>query len=168
MESIKEPVSINDIPVEILAEIAVANYGECYREMLAIPSFARFAIRNRKWLYKRMTKIITGRNHRIEHYLFDKLHREDGPAEELGNGTMYWYQRGKIHREDGPASEWNTGSKFWYHWGMKHREDGPAEEWSFGCEEWYLFDKKYTENKWKEIVQSGRIEELRKLYERKK
>ena len=29
-----------------------------------------------------------------------KLHREDGPAMELANGTKCWYKNGKHHRED--------------------------------------------------------------------
>lgn len=31
------------------------------------------------------------------------LHREDGPAVIMQNGTKYWYRRGYLHREDGPA-----------------------------------------------------------------
>lgn len=31
------------------------------------------------------------------------LHREDGPAIIMQNGTKYWYCRGYLHREDGPA-----------------------------------------------------------------
>ena len=43
-----------------------------------------------------------------------KLHREDGPAVEIVNGTKAWLINGKYHREDGPAVEWSDGSKSWY------------------------------------------------------
>jgi len=46
--------------------------------------------------------------------LYDKLHREDGPAFECANGTKFWYLNGKLHREDGPAAEYANGSKWWY------------------------------------------------------
>ena len=42
------------------------------------------------------------------------LHREDGPAAELGNGNKYWYVNGKLHRENGPAVEHINGYKSWY------------------------------------------------------
>ncbi len=42
------------------------------------------------------------------------LHREDGPAIEMGGGDKYWYFNGKRHREDGPASEYTTGVKYWW------------------------------------------------------
>ena len=35
----------------------------------------------------------------------DQLHREDGPAVELPEGTRFWFLNGKLHREDGPAVE---------------------------------------------------------------
>lgn len=51
----------------------------------------------------------------VRHYYFNnKLHREDGPAVEWGNGTKFWYRNGKFHREGGPACEYIDGTKFWY------------------------------------------------------
>jgi hypothetical protein len=41
------------------------------------------------------------------------LHRTDGPAVEVVNGTKAWLINGKYHREDGPAIEWQDGSKAW-------------------------------------------------------
>ena len=49
-----------------------------------------------------------------EWYINDKLHREDGPANELADGDKYWYQNDELHREDGPAVEYATGTKRWY------------------------------------------------------
>jgi hypothetical protein len=55
-----------------------------------------------------------------------KLHRIDGPAIELTNGTKYWYQNGVLHRIDGPAVEYGNGNKAWWQNGKLHRIDGPA------------------------------------------
>ena len=70
-------------------------------------------------------------------WLNGKRHREDGPAFELADGSKHWYLNGKLHREDGPAVEWSNGSKYWYLNGKRHREDGPAVEWSDGTKHWY-------------------------------
>jgi hypothetical protein len=43
-----------------------------------------------------------------------KLHRLDGPAIELSNGTKLWYVGGNLHRLDGPAVEWLDGTKDWF------------------------------------------------------
>ena len=40
-----------------------------------------------------------------------KLHREDGPAVELADGSKIWSLNGKCHREDGPAIENADGTK---------------------------------------------------------
>ena len=45
--------------------------------------------------------------------LNDKLHREDGPAIEFGDGSKWWFLNGKFHREDGPAVEYADGTKGW-------------------------------------------------------
>lgn len=65
------------------------------------------------------------------------LHRIDGPAVELSNGTRYWYLNGKRHREDGPAIEWANGDRSWWLSDKLHREDGPALEAANGTREWY-------------------------------
>ena len=44
----------------------------------------------------------------------DQLHREDGPAVELPEGTRFWYLNDQLHREDGPATEWSDGTREWY------------------------------------------------------
>jgi hypothetical protein len=43
-----------------------------------------------------------------------KLHREDGPAIELANGTRSWWINGELHREDGPAVELANGTGDWW------------------------------------------------------
>ena len=74
-------------------------------------------------------------------YLYNMLHREDGPAVEYTGGSKSWYLNGKHHREDGPAVEWADGHKEWLLNGEHHREDGPAIERAGGRKEWYLHDE---------------------------
>jgi len=71
-------------------------------------------------------------------YLNDELHRVDGPAEQLADGSKFWLLNGLKHREYGPASEWANGDKFWWLNGKKHRVDGPAEEFANGSKFWWL------------------------------
>lgn len=70
-----------------------------------------------------------------------QLHRADGPAVELANGTQFWYQNGKEHRTDGPAVEWANGTCVWYREGRLHRTDGPAVEYADGTCEWWIDGK---------------------------
>lgn len=68
-------------------------------------------------------------------YQNGKLHRDDGPAVE-GKENKRWYQDGFLHRDDGPAIEWPSGTKTWYRNGLRHRTDGPADEWADGTKYW--------------------------------
>jgi len=56
--------------------------------------------------------------------IVEKLHREDGPAVELADGTKYWRLNSKIHREDGPAIEYPDGTKYWCLNGKLLTEEG--------------------------------------------
>lgn len=73
--------------------------------------------------------------------LDDKLHREDGPALILPDGTQTWYRHGKIHRGDGgPAISKPHGTKEWWQDGQRHREDGPAVDTGDpATSRWYLY-----------------------------
>ena len=66
-----------------------------------------------------------------------KIHRTDGPAVELANGTKYWYCDNILHRVDGPAIEGCDGTKEWFVNGGEHRIDGPALEHANGTKHWY-------------------------------
>ena len=68
----------------------------------------------------------------------NKLHREDGPAIERGDGLREWWQNGKLHRLDGPAIERPNGRKAWCRRGKLHRLDGPAVEYPDGRKEWWI------------------------------
>ena len=65
---------------------------------------------------------------KAEWYRNDWLHREDGPAIEMSDGTREWYKNVTLHREDGPAIERSHGNRDWWLNGERHREDGPAIE----------------------------------------
>jgi hypothetical protein len=73
-----------------------------------------------------------------EWWINGKLHREDGPAVEMANGTKEWWINGKLHREDDPAFEDANGAKSWWVNGKRHRVDGPAIEYANGRKEWWL------------------------------
>ena len=81
-----------------------------------------------------------------------KLHREDGPAIEWDNGSMYWYINGECHREDGPALETSDGDKWWYINGNFHREDGPAVEYSNGDKWWFINGQMFSEEKFNQYI----------------
>ena len=79
----------------------------------------------------------------------NQLHRLDGPAVELSDGTKKWYQNGKYHRLDGPARELSNGYKEWWQNGKYHRLDGPAYEGNDGTKAWWIEGKYYkTEGAW--------------------
>jgi hypothetical protein len=86
---------------------------------------------------------ITDREGNIRYYLGEGycLHREDGPAVILNNGSKFWYLNNKRHRLDGPANEWFNGNKSWWINGKRHRIDGPAFTYA-GIEEWWYNDKR--------------------------
>lgn len=80
-----------------------------------------------------------------EWYLFDKLHRLDGPAIESPMGNV-WLKRGVIHRDGAPAIEWNNGTSVWVLNGVVHRTDGPAVSNTSGAEEWIVNGVIHREN----------------------
>ncbi len=77
-----------------------------------------------------------------------QLHRIDGPARELSDGSKEWWINGKYHRTDGPACEDINGDKEWWVNGKLHRTDGPACEYSNGYKFWYLKDIEYTKKEY--------------------
>ena len=82
-----------------------------------------------------------------------KLHREDGPAKQLTDGTTFWYFNNKLHRTNGPAVEYPNeypdyyphGYRAWYLNGKCHREDGPAMICNNGKCYWYINGTEVTE-----------------------
>ena len=84
----------------------------------------------------------------------EKLHREDGPAIELYDGSKFWWLNGNLHREDGPAIEYGNGTKEWWAGGKRHRTDGPAVERFDGSKRWYLNYEEFTEKEFNQRVKS--------------
>ena len=56
-----------------------------------------------------------------------------------------WLVNGKLHRTDGPAIELTDGSKHWFVDGKRHRIDGPAVEHADGAKQYYLFGEEYDD-----------------------
>jgi hypothetical protein len=84
-----------------------------------------------------------------------ELHRLDGPAKMMINGTKEWWVHGQIHREGGPgnlgqihpAIEYANGCKEWWSHDQRHREDSPAIEWVDGdLKEWWIHGKRHRED----------------------
>ena len=60
-------------------------------------------------------------------------------------GNKLWYDsQGEFHRDEGPAQEIANGTKFWYKHGLRHREDGPAVELADGTKHWWLNNRWIT------------------------
>lgn len=53
---------------------------------------------------------------RKKYPLGERLHRKDGPAVELDDGSKRWYFNGLPHRDDGPAVE-QDNRRYWYKYG---------------------------------------------------
>jgi len=71
-----------------------------------------------------------------------ELHRDNGPAIILSDGSVEYYQNGKCHREDGPAIIDANGTRCYYQNGRCHRLDGPAVIWSNVREEYWEYGKR--------------------------
>jgi hypothetical protein len=51
---------------------------------------------------------------KTEWYLGDSLHKENGPAVVMADGTREWWFHGKRHCEDGPAITFPDGHNKWF------------------------------------------------------
>lgn len=94
-----------------------------------------------------MNEIKNGRyeeNGKLEWYLNDQLHRDDGPAIESLSGDKHWFIEGKRHRVDGPAIQWCDGTTEWFYNDKRHREYGPAVEYLSGIKQWFQHGKRLT------------------------
>jgi len=71
---------------------------------------------------------------------------------------VYRCKNKKLHRNNGPAVVLPNGSKFWYEYGMLHREDGPAIEYANGSKAWCLGGNSYIEKEyWQKLYKLGKI-----------
>lgn len=69
------------------------------------------------------------------------IHNEHGPAVELPDGTLEWWQSNKRHRVDGPAIQHGDGAKEWWSHGKLHRVNGPSIISADGFKQWYTYGK---------------------------
>lgn len=101
-------VYIPQLPVEILTCIAIADHGKSYREMLAVPEFARYSLQNRELVMSMIIKTVE-LSDRFVKITLGKIHNEFGPAIIYKNDGEDWYYNNKLHRENGPAVHRITG-----------------------------------------------------------
>lgn len=125
-------MSLTDLPIELVAEIARFNRLVYWPLVVAYPAFARSLTLGDRLDYAeafghdcRVQFDYNSNMHRIVWTLRGRFHRTDGPAVEWADGDKHWIIHGKLHREDGPAVEFRI-LKSWYKYGRRHREDGPA------------------------------------------
>ena len=65
--------------------------------------------------------------YKVNAYGTHQLHRIDGPARVLANGSKLWYREGLQDRRNGPACEWADGTLVYMRNGKIHRDgDEPA------------------------------------------
>ena len=79
-------------------------------------------------------------------YDYGILHRKNGPAIELSDGTKIYYYYGMKHRSNGPALITKFGDNIWYNSGFVHRKNGPAIQWKNGTNEWYFNGQRHNSN----------------------
>jgi len=60
-----------------------------------------------------------------EWWVYDLLHRLDGPAREYSDQSQEWYKDGILHRLDGPAIDYSNGYKEWWVEGHFNKSEGP-------------------------------------------
>ena len=70
----------------------------------------------------------------------------------FNEGDQVWYYEDKIHRENGAAQECADGSKFWFLNGVYHRLDGPAIMYADGTRYYYINGAEYTKDVYNTIV----------------
>lgn len=66
--------------------------------------------------------------------------------------TELFVLNGKLHREDGPALILYDGTMQWYQHGVLHRTNGPARIYSSNFQEYYLYGKRYDKEEWFEAL----------------
>jgi len=79
-------------------------------------------------------------------FVDNELHREDGPAVVMDNGSEFWFKDGKRHRIGGPAAIVPSGingdnesGEGWYLDGVSHRLDGPSTTYDDGSTLWCVY-----------------------------
>ncbi len=125
-------IIMEDLPDEIITEIAGYNGSTCYSLWFLFPRFRRdFCARTYRELF--ITRISTAE--KMSTWMFGQLQSvDDAPAqiiysEEGAVKQVYWKHRGRFHRgNDLPAYiDVDNGIVVWCKNAYDHRVDGPAE-----------------------------------------
>ena len=82
----------------------------------------------------------------IRYYKNGEVHKEDGPAIILKNGTKYWVINSKIHNEISHAYEDSKCKSWWYN-NIR-----------------YGYDEEFTNETWIEFVENKKREEDLKIF----
>ncbi len=92
-----------DLLIEIKILIAAFDREAWIKLVLTDDRFREYAYTyaGRKQFIDLFTVITIGEC--TTYRLFDKLHRDDGPAIIHSTGKRNWYIQGKLHRDNGPA-----------------------------------------------------------------
>jgi len=137
------------LPHEILLYISTFSTDKALLQQLLLHRpFYEYYTANRQYCIQLHTVVTTHRtcDKYVSYKIFNKCHREDGPAVIWANGTQYWYRNNKLHRELGPAIIVPCGAQEWYQNGLRHREDGPAIVYADGTQCWYYNDERHRED----------------------
>jgi len=129
------------LPREILVHISTYGDGLLMQQLLLQRSFYEYYIANKRHILQLHTRIVVVGRH-TNYLVFNKWHREDGPAVIRADGKRRWYRNDKLHREDGPAVIYANGEQHWYQNGVLHRLDGPAIMKPNGRREWYQYGRR--------------------------
>lgn len=126
-----------EVPFDIFSQIGLSFTDTWGPLVSAVPDLGRWSLENQSYVKKQLTVCTTSPGIKCAYYLNGKLHREDGPALELLNGTKSWFSLGQLHRKGAPAVVKPDGQRCWYENGKLHREDGPAITKADGTKKWY-------------------------------
>ncbi len=140
-----------DLLIEIKIIIASFDQEAWIKLVLYDSAFCEYAytVRGKQLFIKLFTTMQVVISMPITHTvrewrIFDKLHRNDGPANIDENGNQYWYQNDQVHRDNGPAEVYASGTLIWCQHGQYHRHDGPAMiSVNGGYYEWYYNGKRH-------------------------
>lgn len=148
--------------IHVKIEVALRDQNIWFTMYCFDPAFREFSYSEyaRQLFVKQFTKITEslGSTH---YYLFDVLHREDGPAYVSVNGDEKYSIGGLTHSySDKPAVIFYNGAKIWYWYGTVHRGgDKHAMETEDGDRCWMVNGQRHRAGgKPAMIYASGRCE----------
>ncbi len=128
-ESRNHEATMEDLPLEIIGEIAGKSGDTCWRLWFLLPRFSQIFCARK---YRGVFVVRTDYEKKIEIRMFGKLQSiDDEPSvisRETGFLIIQWHDRGCVHRGgDLPAQiDVTRKSAKWCHRNQLHRDGGPA------------------------------------------